>query len=74
VLFVPTEKFVVFSPNGSPTKSFALSRARHFMFTPSFMEHATIADGENDHERPLASELLQKLVHAKSGALTVIGN
>ena len=44
------------------------------MFTPSFMEHVTIADGENDYERPLASKLLQKLVHAKSGALTVIGN
>jgi len=44
------------------------------MFTPSFMEHATIADGENDHERPLASTLLQKRVHAKSGALIVIGN
>jgi hypothetical protein len=44
------------------------------MFTPSFMERATIADGENDYERPLAPELLQKLVDAKSGALTVIGN
>jgi len=44
------------------------------MFTPSFMEHATISDGENDYERPLASKLLQKLVDAKSGALTVIGN
>ena len=44
------------------------------MFTPSFMEHATIADGENDHERPLASELLHKLADAKWGALIVIGN
>ena len=43
------------------------------MFTPSFMEHATIADGENDYERPLPSELPQKRVHAESGALTVIG-
>jgi hypothetical protein len=38
------------------------------------MERATIADGENDYERPLASELLQKFADAKSGAPTVIGN
>ena len=44
------------------------------MFTPSFMEHATIADGENDYERPLAPELHPKLADAKSGAPTVIGN
>jgi hypothetical protein len=29
------------------------------------MEHVTIADGENDYERPLASKLLQKLANAE---------